>query len=172
MGSGHPAFVPYQAFRTGDGRYIYVSVFTEKFWRAFCAALGREELAEDSRFDRNTKRVENRDALVRMIEGWLIEGTCDEWTTRFVAAGVPCGPVKTMGEALNDPQLLHNEMVVELQHPVAGTIRGLGSVVKFRGTPVEYRTPPPVLGEHTNSVLEELGYTAEDIAELERLGAL
>ena len=172
MGSAHPAFVPYQAFRASDGRYVYLSVFTEKFWHSFCGAVGWGELVSDPRFATNPQRVANREELIPMVKELFLQKPAAEWVGVMEEAGVPCGPVNGMGDALSDPQLLMNGMVVELEHPKVGKIRNLGSVVKFSGTPVQYRTAPPLMGQHTESVLAEMGYSEEQIAEMRAEGVL
>lgn len=172
MGSAHPTFVPYQAFKASDGKRVYLSVFTEKFWESFCRVVGREDLIADPRFATNRLRVASRDELIPQIEEIFLRKPSDGWIHLMEEAGVPCGPVYSMGEALSDPQVVMNGMVVEMEHPTIGKIRNLGSVVKFAGTPVQYRTAPPLLGQHTESVLSELGYSANDIAQMKSEGVL
>jgi crotonobetainyl-CoA:carnitine CoA-transferase CaiB-like acyl-CoA transferase len=172
MGSAHPTFVPYQAFMASDGKRVYLSVFTEKFWHSFCQVVGLQDLETDPRFVTNRQRVANRGRLIPRIEEIFLQKPAEEWIRLMEESGVPCGPVNSMGEALSDPQVLMNGMVVEMEHPTIGKIRNLGSVVKFGGTPVQYRTPPPLLGQHTESVLSELGYSAEEVAKMKSEGVL
>jgi crotonobetainyl-CoA:carnitine CoA-transferase CaiB-like acyl-CoA transferase len=168
VGSGHASVVPYQAFATRDG-HVVVAVFAEKFWRGFCQAIERPELATDPRFDSNPKRVERREELVPMLESLFPARTSAEWLDRMQRQGVPAAPINTVDRVVNDPQVRLRGMVVDLEHPTLGTVKTLGAPVKAAGAPTFHPLPPPVLGAHTELILHELlGYPAERIDALRR----
>ncbi|MER3455945.1 MAG: formyl-CoA transferase [candidate division GAL15 bacterium] len=170
MGSAHPNLCPYQAFRTQDG-YLNVAVGSEAIWRRFCDVVD-PQLAEDPRFRTNADRVRHRAELIPLLEARFRHRTTREWTQILDAAGVPNGPLYTVGEVFEDPQTLHRQMRVEVEHPRAGRITVTGVPVKFSQTPGSVRMPPPLLGQHTRAVLRELGYTEEEAETLHRQGAV
>jgi crotonobetainyl-CoA:carnitine CoA-transferase CaiB-like acyl-CoA transferase len=171
-GSAHPSLVPYQAFRAGDG-YLMVGAGNERLWKAFCEVLGAPEWADDPRYDTNAKRVERRAELVAAIEARLAARDRDGWVAAFAAAGLPAGPINDVGQVFGDPQVLHREMAVEVEHPTAGRIRLPGIPVKFSATPARVQGPPPRLGEHTDEVLRRvLGLPEAEIADLRAVGAV
>jgi crotonobetainyl-CoA:carnitine CoA-transferase CaiB-like acyl-CoA transferase len=171
-GSSHPSLIPYDAFLAADGKYLHVSAFTEKFWQNLCAAIDRPDLAADPRFEVNAKRRENREALNSILSDIFAARPRAEWISRLQQADVPCAPVNTLGEALSDPQVLHNEMVVDLPHSKLGKVKGFGTPIKLRRTPVQFHSGPPVLSEHTDEVLAEFGYSAEEISQLRARGVV
>ncbi len=169
-GSAHPSLVPYQAFKAKDD-YLMVGAGNDRLWKAFCEVIGASEWMNDPRFDSNEKRVERRAELVRMIEARLQARTRDEWVEAFGAAGLPTGPIRSVAEVFQDPQVLYREMVQEVTHPTAGTVRLLGIPVKFSLTPGAIVTPPPLLGQHTEDVLGRLlGLSAAELAQLKQAG--
>lgn len=166
MGAGHPQLVPFQAFSTKDG-YIVLSPGTNKLFRELCHLLDLGELIDDERFATNPDRVENRDELVPILEAALEERTTDEWTAYFEAAEMPCAPVNDMPTAFAQEQLLANDMIAEISHPLVGDLHVIGVPYKFRQTPCESLDPPPLMGADTATVLSSvLGRSA---AEIERL---
>jgi crotonobetainyl-CoA:carnitine CoA-transferase CaiB-like acyl-CoA transferase len=166
VGSGHASVVPYQAFATRDG-FLVVAVFAEKFWSGFCRAIERLDLATDSRFDSNPKRVERKAELVGLLETIFPGRSTDEWLGRLQREGVPAAPIQRVDQVLDDPQVLLREMVVELEHPKLGTVKTLGTPIKPAGAPPFRPASPPALGEHTDAVLGGLlGYPAARLAEL------
>jgi crotonobetainyl-CoA:carnitine CoA-transferase CaiB-like acyl-CoA transferase len=168
QGSGHAYVVPYQALATRDGRLI-VAVFAEKFWGAFCAAVGRPEWARDPRFATNRDRVAHREVLVPLVEAAFGARTTAEWLERLHAEGVPAAPVLTVDRVLTDPQLARREMITALQHPTLGEIPTLGTPLKVDGRMGVALRPPPGLGQHTEAVLRDLlRYPAERIERLRR----
>jgi formyl-CoA transferase/CoA:oxalate CoA-transferase len=172
MGSSHASVVPYQALATRDGHLI-VAVFSEKFWVAFCRAAGRPEWEADPRFATNRDRVAHRDALVPLITTRFAEDTTDAWLARLHAEGVPAAPINTIDRVLDDPQVKHREMVVQMEHPRHGTLPTLGTPIKTDGTLGLDVTPPARLGQHTGEILRDLlGYPPERIAELRGAGAI
>jgi crotonobetainyl-CoA:carnitine CoA-transferase CaiB-like acyl-CoA transferase len=164
-GSAHESLVPYQAFGTAD-EPIMIAVGSEGLWRRFTKATGLESLTDDPDYATNPDRVRNREALLPLIAARLAERGCAEWTAVLSEAGVPAGPVSTVPEALADPQVAARDMIVELEHPVAGTIRTLGSPLKLSRQPSDIWRPPPVLGEHTDEILGELGFSDTEVTAL------
>jgi formyl-CoA transferase/CoA:oxalate CoA-transferase len=169
FGSAHESVAPYQVFPTAD-EPLMVAVGSDGLWRRFTAATGLDELTDDPRYATNPARVSHRDTLVPAITKALAARGCVEWADLLNAAGVPAGPVNTVPAALEQPQVAAREMVVEVEHPVAGTLKMLGSPLKLSGQPVSFRHPPPTLGQHTDQVLAEAGYTAAEITGLRDAG--
>ncbi|HLJ60402.1 MAG TPA: CaiB/BaiF CoA-transferase family protein [bacterium] len=170
VGSAHTNLVPYQPFPTRDG-FINVTVGSEGLWQRFCQALD-VPIAADPRFATNAERVAHRRELLALLDPVFRTRSTAEWVARFLAAGVPAGPISRMHEVMADAQVREREMVVELDHPRAGRIRVNGVPVKLSDTPGAVRTPPPLLGEHTDAVLRELGIDAGEIAALRQEGVV
>jgi formyl-CoA transferase/CoA:oxalate CoA-transferase len=170
VGSAHLNLVPYQPFPTRDG-FVNVAVGSEGLWHKFCEAL-EIPIASDRRFATNADRVRNRALLLELLMPVFARRTTAEWVERLLQAGVPAGPIYRMNEVMEDPQVHHREMVVEVAHPRAGRIRVNGVPVKFSETPGGVVNPPPTLGEHTEAVARELGYDAAEIAGLRRDGVI
>jgi formyl-CoA transferase/CoA:oxalate CoA-transferase len=163
-GSAHESLTPYQVFPTADAP-LMVAVGSDGLWRRFTSATGLDELADDPRFATNPDRVRNRDTLIPLITETLAARGCAEWTDLLNVAGVPAGPVNTVPAALEQPQVAAREMVVEVEHPVAAQ--------PPTASPAPYlRRPPPVLGEHTDEILTEAGYTAAQVTELREAGVV
>jgi formyl-CoA transferase len=167
-GNAHPSIVPYQSFKTADG-YLVIGVASEGIWRRFCHAIGRAEWADDSRFEKNSNRVENRFLLIGLLVEIFLSRSTDEWLKLLNSAEVPCAPVQTVDQVFKAPQVLHREMLVQVEHPTAGTVPMAGIPVKFSATPASVRLPPPLLGQHNEEVLESwLGMNDKEISELKR----
>ena len=155
VGNDHLNIAPYQPLAARDG-LIIVAVANPALWLRFCEAMQRPEWRDDPRFKTNTDRVANRDALKAAIELVFQEFTVDELTRRFQAKNVPCGRVRSIGQALEHPQVGPREIVMAQQHPQIGTVETLAPVVRLSRTPAEVTLPPPSLGEHTSEVLADL----------------
>ena len=161
-GSAHVLTAPYQAFRTNDG-WINIGGANQANWERIAGVLGHPEWCADPRFASNSARMENIEVLAALMEMVLVTRSKAEWIEAFEAAGVPVGPVNSLGEALNHPQTRARGMVVDLRHPEAGATRALGCPVHFSATPTRVVRPAPLLGEHTREVLQECGYTESEI---------
>ena len=161
-GSAHVLAAPYQAFRAQDG-WINVGGANQANWERICDVLGRPQWRDDERFRTNSDRMVHRDTLCDEMNRVLATRTSAEWLDAFDAAGVPAGPVHTIGQALAHPQTLARGMVVDLVHRQAGATKALGSPLHFSATPASVRRPAPQLGEHTREVLAEHGYADAEI---------
>ena len=170
IGSANRMSAPYQAFRAAD-RHFVLGAANQKLWTALCNVLERAELLDDARFATNTDRLKNREALVATIEPTLATRPADHWITALLAAGVPAAPILTYAEALVSEQAEARDMVLNIEHPVEGSIRQLGFPVKMRGTPQELRYPPPLLGQHTEEIMREAGCAESVIKRLRAQGA-
>ena len=162
LGSGHPVIVPYQAFKAKDS-YFNLAVGNDQLWEKFCKAVGLDEIIYDPRFSTNSKRVENREAVVKIIDDLICTKESEQWLKILTDAGIPCGPIYTLDKLFSDPQVLHRKMVQTLDHSTAGKIKVTGVPIKLSETPGEILTAPPVLGQHTEDILIKLGYNEEDI---------
>jgi crotonobetainyl-CoA:carnitine CoA-transferase CaiB-like acyl-CoA transferase len=170
MGSGHPQLVPFQAFPAADG-HIVIATGTNKLFRRLCETLHIPELAEDDRFVSNEARVANRVVLVAQLAQLTVGRTVAEWLGIFEAEGIPCAPVNDLPTAFAQPQLVENDMVVEVEHPTYGPIHVLGVPYKFSESPCGVDLPPPLLGEHTGEILSSvLGLSLAEISALQEAG--
>jgi crotonobetainyl-CoA:carnitine CoA-transferase CaiB-like acyl-CoA transferase len=172
LGNRHPSIVPYETFDAADGEFV-IAVGNDHQWRAFCRVLGLEHLASDPSFDTNRKRVEGRDALHAVLQARLRTKPSGHWIEALTREGIPSGSVRTIDQALDDPQVGARGMIASMTHPVAGLIKVLGVPVKLSETPGSVRTPPPTLGQHTERILTaDLGMSTEEIARLKREGVV
>jgi crotonobetainyl-CoA:carnitine CoA-transferase CaiB-like acyl-CoA transferase len=170
-GHQHASIVPYGVYRAADA-YFNLAVGTDSLWRRFCAALGLEHLAADPRFASNSARVANRGALDALLEPMFAELPVDALEARLVPAGVPCGAVRDLRAVFADPQVAALGAVQTVAHPTAGDVQMVGPPYHLSATPGGLRLAPPLLGEHTDAVLEELGYSPADRAELRAAGVI
>lgn len=171
LGNLHPSIVPYQPFLAAD-KWIIVAVGTERLWARLLEVLEMPELAADPRYATNADRLAHRAALIPLLEWRFSQEPATYWLERLDRAGIPAGPINPVEEALTGEHVLARGMVVELDHPVAGLVRSLGNPIKLDGTPVAYRRPAPLLGQHTAEILTELGYTGEELARLRGEGVV
>ena len=163
-GNRHMTIAPYDTFEMGDG-VLVLAVGTDAQWRTFCTTLARADLAADSRFATNAQRVERFDELRPLVSDTLAPYRLNQAVELLRDAGVPCGAVRSIAEALDDPQIIARAMIEEIDHPAIGPLKLLGLPVKLSATPGSVRLPPPRLGEHTRAVLSgDLGWSAEDVA--------
>ncbi|MCC6935690.1 MAG: CoA transferase [Thermomicrobiales bacterium] len=170
-GNHHPINAPYGVFRSKDG-YLTVGGTGDKRWPILCKTIGAPELLEDERFKTNGGRHANRMELAELISTKLQARTSAEWEPILNDAGVPCGPILGVGDALDHPQVRHRDMVVEIEHPTAGLLHLLGLPVKLSATPGGVRHAPPVLGQHSTEILSDLGLSADEIEALVKAGTL
>jgi formyl-CoA transferase len=167
MGNAHPNIVPYETFRAKDGVYLALGVGNDNQWRKFCKLAAIEPLTEDPQYATNPKRVENRKKLVPLLQEVFLRKDSGEWLQLLSEAEIPVGPINTIDRVFADPQVLARQMLVEMEHPKVGKFKVVGSPLKLSETPVEYRIPPPLLGEHTEEVLRTvLEYDKETIIRL------
>ncbi|WP_194723745.1 CaiB/BaiF CoA transferase family protein [Noviherbaspirillum malthae] len=171
MGSAHPVAAPYQAFPTQDG-WINIGAISQANWERIAIVLEMPSLLEDSRFASNGARMSHRDQLVEIMSSVLKQRATEAWVEAFERAGVPAGPVKTMTQVLADPQVKARDMIVQVEHPVAGNVSALGCPIKFSGGSGVTSRGAPLYGQHTHEVLAELGYAEPDIERLAELQAV
>jgi crotonobetainyl-CoA:carnitine CoA-transferase CaiB-like acyl-CoA transferase len=173
FGSGHPAFVPYRNYQGQDGSYFFLSCFTEKFWASLCDAIERQDLKSDLRFATNVQRAKNRELVDTELQRIFSTRPTKEWMKAFEKHNVPGAPLQDLHTALReDPQLAHNNTVITLEHPTAGTVEMLAHPVNYSATPARYRTAAPRLGEHTVEVLKEFGFSSAEIDKLTASGVV
>jgi crotonobetainyl-CoA:carnitine CoA-transferase CaiB-like acyl-CoA transferase len=157
LGSAHPNTVPYQAFECSDG-WIVCGANNDEQFKRFAALIGRAELAIDARYAANSARLANRGSLVAIIETALKSNTMRHWVEAFEAASLPCCPVNTLDQVFSDPQVQARQMRISMPHPLAGaaSVDLIATPIRLSETPASYRRHPPLLGEHTDEVLEDL----------------
>jgi formyl-CoA transferase len=170
-GSAHRMFAPYQAIRCADG-FITLGTANDRLFRRLCDLLDHPEWATEPQFADNLNRVRNHAALAARIEAMTTERPRRYWLDLFEANDIPCGPINNYAQVFADPQIKAREMVVDVEHPVLGTMKALGSPLKMSATPPDARRRAPMLGEHTEDILMESGFSADEIASLRRAGAI
>jgi crotonobetainyl-CoA:carnitine CoA-transferase CaiB-like acyl-CoA transferase len=168
LGNAHPNIVPYQAFKTKDGDMI-LACGNDNLFRRFCEVAGCEPLAADPRFATNGRRVENRDGLTKILSDIIAQRTTRDWVAALEAAGVPNGPINTIEQVFQEPQIAARGVKFELDHPLAGKVSLVASPMRFSATPLEHKIPPPALGQHTDEILR--GMLSLDDVEIARLRA-
>jgi CoA:oxalate CoA-transferase len=172
LGSRHPAITPFQFFQAADG-YVVVAAGNDGLWRKLCEALERPELVDDVRFSDNAARTQHHADLEPLLQAAFGQRSVAEWVELLGAAGIPCGPIHDVADVCGDPQVAARNMIVELEHPVAGTQKMPNSPFKFSQTPVALQEPAPLLGQHTAQVLGEwLGLSEGEIDALRAEGVI
>lgn len=167
LGNAHPNIVPYQDFPTADGDFI-LTVGNDNQFRRFALAADQGQWADDTRFASNAARVANRAALIPLIRQVTVFKTTAQWLMALEAVGVPCGPINDMAQVFADPQVLARGLAMTMPHGLAGSVPQVASPLRLSKTPVEYRRAPPLLGEHTEEVLQQvLGMLPERIRQLQ-----
>ena len=170
-GNDHPSVVPYQTLRAKDG-WMNLAVANDSLWVRYCDAIERPDLRDDPRFATAPERVNHRDTLVPIIVALTAARTVQQWVDLLGAAGVPCGRIRNVAEVCTNPQLTERGKVVDRPHPTAGIVTMIGLPIELSDTPGRIQTAPPLLGEHTDDVLRDVGYTDDEIHTLRKDGAI
>ncbi len=171
MGNRHLSIAPYCTYRAADG-WMNLGVANETLWARFCAAAGCEDLRDDARFANNDVRVANVEALDALLSQVFATRTVEAWLACFDEAGIPAGPVLSVAEVMEHPQLAARDMIVAMSHPEVGTVRTVGPPVRLESTPARPRHAPPRLGQHTTEILREIGYSDANVTALRQSGAI
>ncbi|XP_077979326.1 succinyl-CoA:glutarate CoA-transferase-like isoform X2 [Glandiceps talaboti] len=172
-GTGHGSIVPYQAFKTQDGGYMIVGAGTNRQFEILCKRVKLDHLAADERYKDNQHRVENRKTLISTLLERFSEKTLSEWLDIFEGCGIPYGPINNMQQVFSNPQVIHNDMIQEIQHPTVGNVKMSGPAVKYSDADNCVRLPPPLLGQHTKEVLQSvLGYEESEVSQLADSGVV
>lgn len=172
MGNAHPNIVPYEDFPTADGDMI-LAVGNDSQFANLCRLLGFPDWAADERFSTNAQRVKHRDILIPMIRQVTVSKSTRAWLSLLEPGNVPCGPINTLKEVFDDPQIKARGVKIDLPHPLAGTVPLVANPIRMSESPVTYRSAPPLLGEHTREILQTvLGFSDERIDALASIGAI
>ena len=171
MGNAHMNIVPYHVFRAADG-FLIVAVGNDGQFARFCEVLGVPEWSADPRFATNPQRVGHRSLMVAMITERLQAKGAREWLAALERAGVPCGPINDLDQVFADPQVRHRGMEVRAPHAAAGEVRMVANPIKFSATPIAHDRAPPLLGEHTDEVLGDLGLSGDELSALRADGVI
>lgn len=172
LGNAHPNIVPYQVFEAGDKQHFILACGNDKQFKALCRVLGEEAWAEDEQFITNPARVRHRVVLVERLSAAFLCRDRDTWLQLLAQAGVPCGPINTVDQALADPQLAHRGRVFQMTDQHGRHIPTVGAPITMSESSLVYQNPPPHLGEHTDSVLQQLGYSGDELFTLRQQGAI
>jgi formyl-CoA transferase len=171
-GGVHPSVLPSQVFECSDG-YVIVAAANDSQFAKLCDVAGRPELRGDPRFATNSARIRNRSAITPVLEEIFRRRSVADWTKTLAASGVPCGPIYTIDQVFEDPQVKARGMKFEMPYAPAGKLAMTASPIRLSATPPAYPLPPPLLGEHTAQVLSDmLGLSTDDIARLRQRGAI
>ena len=169
LGTGNRMSAPYQAMRAKDDYFVF-GANNDRLWRQLCELLGRPELLTDPRFRTIVDRLANRDVLAAELETSFVEKTAEEWVEELLAKGIPAGPIYDYQQALGSDHAAHRGTVMEIDHPIEGRIRSIGFPIKLSETKQSVRRHPPLLGEHTDEILQELGFSTGDVAQMRAAG--
>ena len=169
FGNAHANIVPYQVFKARD-QHMTIAVGNDKQFRALCEVLGRGEIADDDRFRTNPLRVEHRDTLIELLQSVFETRDADEWLDGCYRVGIPSGKINSVEQVFEHPQVLARDMLVEIAHPEAGMLKMAGIPYELSNTPATVRLAPPLLGQHTDDVLRELGRDDIEIRRLHESG--
>jgi formyl-CoA transferase/CoA:oxalate CoA-transferase len=162
-GNAHPNIVPYEMYRGSDDRYFVVGVGTEALWKRFVQVLEiQDDIGRDERFQTNALRITNREILVPLLQNLFQQTPSRTWLGKLAEADIPAAPINTVSEAVNDAQTHARGLIVQIEHPAVGSAKSIANPIRLSNSPVSYRLPPPLLGEHTVEILHSLGYTAEE----------
>ncbi|GHH99326.1 CaiB/BaiF CoA transferase family protein [Neobacillus kokaensis] len=167
LGNDHPNIVPYSKFKALDGEMI-IAVGNNRQFAKLCEVMGISEMALDEKFHTNEDRVKNKLELTEILENQLHMKPIHEWIELFSQHNIPCGPIATMDQVFDHPQVVARDMVVQVDHPEAGTVKLVGSPIKLSRTKTRIERHPPIAGEHTNEILQEAGYSFEAIEKLKQ----
>jgi len=171
LGNDHGTVAPYGTYRTQDG-FINISAGHQKMWEKLCQILKLDALPNDPRFKTIPDRVQNKDALRILMEKVLLQKPVAEWVEILNQEGIPSGPILAIDQVFQDEQVLHQKMLLEVDHATAGKIKMIGFPVKMSETPCQVSLPPPAFGQHTHEILKGLNYTDEEITELKKNGII
>jgi len=172
MGTAYKALLPYQTFRTKT-KDLALAVGSDRLWRIFCPIMGLEEMWDDPRFATNAARVQNRVELIARLQEVFLTKPYEEWEDLLLKHGIPVGAINTIDQVVEPPQVKARDMIVESEHPMAGKVKSVGVPVKLSETPGSVREPAPLLGQHTDEVLQQyLRMSAADIASLRQAGVI
>jgi len=166
-GSSHESLCPYQAFEAANGP-IMIGVANDNLWRKFCAVAGLEAIVDDPKFRTNADRVAHRKETLGHVQSTLAQHSAAHWNEALTGVGVPCAPINSIAQLLDHPHTKASGIVVEYEHQTAGHLKGVGHPVLINGAERQAGLPPPVLGQHTDDVLGEMGLSRETIGELRR----
>ena len=166
-GNAHPNIVPYEVFRGSDDRHFVVGVGTEALWNRFVELPGiPDEIGKDERFQTNALRIKNREILIPILQETFRKSPAQTWLDKLAEANIPAAPINTVSEAVNDAQTRGRGLIVQIEHPAIGAAKSIANPIRFSNTPVSYRFPPPLLGEHSGAILQSLGYTVDQVKSL------
>jgi len=171
LGSAANFTAPYQVFSTAD-KPLFIGVSTEKFWKIFCKIINLEEYVDDQRFNTNENRLRNREALITLVEGELKKHSSAELREKLDEAGIPCAPVLKVGDTVSDPHIKARQMIVDIDCPGYGRLKTSGIPIRLSRSMGEIKSVAPLLGEHTVKILEENGFSEDQIAYLQERGVI
>jgi crotonobetainyl-CoA:carnitine CoA-transferase CaiB-like acyl-CoA transferase len=162
----------YRLYQGSDGLWFFLAVGNQSFWVKLCTAIGREDLAQDPRFGSWMARRDHAGALMPLLESAFSSRPAAEWLRILATHDIPAAPTQSLQEFMQDPAVLHHQMIVKYDHPELGPLSLMGQPLRFSETQAPDAGPPPTLGQHTTDVLRQAGYTDPEIAELRRRGVI